>query len=83
MGLETENLQIRENLTQVNEDRADVIAYLKRLLKTKTQDIIELEEQVTTLQQVGNASCTEPSSSHLMHKLVLSKLPTPHRLIDY
>lgn len=44
---------MKDNLNQLNEDRGDVIAYLSRILKSKTEDIIQLQEQVTTIQQVS------------------------------
>lgn len=49
---EAENIEVKENLAQLNEDRADVIAYLKRILKSKTDEIFELRERVVALQQV-------------------------------
>ncbi|XP_065203982.1 cilia- and flagella-associated protein 157 [Planococcus citri] len=59
---EAENIEVKETLAQLNEDRADVIAYLKRILRSKTDEIFELRERVVALQQarqIENAEFTE------------------------
>lgn len=50
--LQIENDEIKRNLTQLDEDRADVISYLKKDLKCKVEEISELWDRVNALQEV-------------------------------
>lgn len=43
---------MKETLIQLDEDRADVIAYLKQVLKLKIDEIADLLDKVNALQQV-------------------------------
>ncbi|KAK7585928.1 hypothetical protein V9T40_000107 [Parthenolecanium corni] len=49
--LQAENVAIKETLAQLDEDRADVIAYLKQILKSKVDEIADLLDKVNALQQ--------------------------------
>jgi len=49
--VETENDEVKKSLQKLDEDRADIIAYLKRTLQTKADEIAELQERLVALQQ--------------------------------
>uniref|UniRef100_A0A1B6CHV9 Cilia- and flagella-associated protein 157 n=2 Tax=Clastoptera arizonana TaxID=38151 RepID=A0A1B6CHV9_9HEMI len=53
--LETENEDIKNNLNKLDEDRADIIAFLQGTLQAKANEIMELEERLTALQQAKEA----------------------------
>lgn len=50
--LETSNASLEEELRSLDEDRADIIAYLKKNLLTKTEHMTELQERLDGLRQV-------------------------------
>lgn len=50
--LETDNDEIKKKLQKLDEDRADIIAYLKCNLHAKSDQISDLEERLCALQQV-------------------------------
>ncbi|XP_076299138.1 cilia- and flagella-associated protein 157 isoform X2 [Lasioglossum baleicum] len=50
--LEVESEQVKEKLQQLEEDRADVIAYLKRNLEERIQESKELNERLTALEEL-------------------------------
>jgi len=50
--LETHNEQLQGDFRRLDEESADVIAYLRRQLDEKTSEIGELQERLTGLKQV-------------------------------
>ncbi|XP_047993848.1 uncharacterized protein LOC125232242 [Leguminivora glycinivorella] len=49
--LELKNKEMKKNYNKLDEDRADIIAYLKKVLNNKNGEINELKEQVKTLEE--------------------------------
>ncbi|XP_044761918.1 cilia- and flagella-associated protein 157 [Coccinella septempunctata] len=49
--LEEKNETLNEKLTKLDEDRNDVIVYLKRILQERTEEINELQVGITKLQE--------------------------------
>lgn len=52
--METTNTELEENLSKLDEDRSDIIAYLKKALQQKTNELVELQERLDGLKQVGS-----------------------------
>lgn len=50
--LEASNASLEEELRTLDEDRADIIAYLKKTLLTKSDEMTELQERLDGLKQV-------------------------------
>jgi hypothetical protein len=61
LELETSNEEYQRRYEQLDEDRADIIAYLKRMVQEKENEITELEERLDGLQKVYDESL-----SHIM-----------------
>lgn len=56
LELEMSNEEYRKKFEQLDEDRADIIAYLKRMVQKKENEITELKERLEGLQKVhGNS----------------------------
>lgn len=51
--LEILNEQLEENIKKLDEDRSDVIAYLKKTLNAKTNELTELQDRFDGLKQVA------------------------------
>jgi hypothetical protein len=55
LELEMSNEEYQKKYEQLDEDRADIVAYLKRLLQDRDGDITELRERLAGVQKVhGN-----------------------------
>ncbi len=54
--LQIENADIRKNMVQLEEDRADVVAYLKQVLNSKIEEIAELDTKLKDMQEVIGGS---------------------------
>lgn len=50
--LEKEHLKTKNDLDRVNEDRSDVIVYLEQILKSKVEEMDELQDRFDALRQV-------------------------------
>ncbi|XP_063535716.1 cilia- and flagella-associated protein 157-like [Cydia strobilella] len=57
--LELRNEEIKKDYDKLDEDRADIIAYLKKVLNNKNGEINELKEQVKTLEEAGLVETAE------------------------
>ncbi|KAL1122103.1 hypothetical protein AAG570_003509 [Ranatra chinensis] len=49
--LEQQNEEMRNKLSKLDSDSADIISHLKRTLQNKKEEIIELNERITALEQ--------------------------------
>uniref|UniRef100_A0A1B6M0D5 Cilia- and flagella-associated protein 157 n=1 Tax=Graphocephala atropunctata TaxID=36148 RepID=A0A1B6M0D5_9HEMI len=56
--LESENEDVKRSLQKLDEDRADIIAYLRRTLQAKADEIADLQERLVALQQTREAEKT-------------------------
>jgi hypothetical protein len=61
LELEMSNEEYQRKYEQLDEDRADIIAYLKRMVQEKENEITELKERLDGLQKVYDESL-----SHIM-----------------
>lgn len=50
--LENSNAQLEEKIQKLDDDRSDIIAYLEKTLKTKTNDLAELQQRFDGLTEV-------------------------------
>jgi mRNA-degrading endonuclease RelE of RelBE toxin-antitoxin system len=56
LELEMSNEEYQKKYERLDEDRADIIAYLKRILQEREDDIMELRERLAGVQKVhGNS----------------------------
>jgi hypothetical protein len=52
LELEMSNEEYQKKYEQLNEDRADIIAYLKRMLQDREDEITEMKERLEGLEKV-------------------------------
>ncbi|XKL64981.1 hypothetical protein PGB90_005067 [Kerria lacca] len=62
--LEKEHLKTKNDLDRVNEDRSDVIVYLEQILKSKVEEMDELQDRFDALRQLR-----EKENSEFLSKL--------------
>jgi len=56
LELEISNEEYQKKYEQLDEDRADIVAYLKKLLQEREGDITELRERLAGVQKVHDNS---------------------------
>ncbi|XP_031357751.1 cilia- and flagella-associated protein 157-like [Photinus pyralis] len=49
--LEVKNVELQKNLKTLDEDRNDVIAYLKRVIRDKTEEVKDFHERLTGIEE--------------------------------